>query len=141
MADLVTIEGELWYVRVYEPETDPWDNTKWNLTIYPDKDSMNTVMDLQAQGVRNKIRKDARGYNISYSRPQKVGQQILLPPKATLPDGTPLGDQMVGNGSKGKVTLEIREFTRQGMKSVAARLDSIQFTDFIPYEKGATKGF
>lgn len=140
MTEYVTIEGELTWCRLDKPETDPWQNTKWKATVYPTPADLTKVMDLQSKGVRNTLKKDDKGYYVTYSRPSilktKKGEVALDKPKVYGADGKTelVGD--IGNGSKGIVKLEVRSFvTPQGGKGHAARLHSVLVTEHIPYKK------
>lgn len=139
MTDYITIEGELAWVRCDTPETDPWDNTKWRATVYPTPADLPKVMDLQSKGVRNTLKKDDKGYYVSYSRPAfiktKKGKIDLDKPKVYQADGkTELGAP-VGNGSKGIIKLEVRSFkTPQGGTGHAARLHSVLIKELVEYK-------
>ena len=141
MTEYVTIEGELSWVRCDKPETDPWDNTKWKATIHPTAADLSKVMDLQSKGVRNTLKKDDKGYYVTYSRPSvlktKKGNVHLEKPKVFGPDGkTEIDASTVGNGSKGIVKIEARAFkTPQGGAGHAARLHSILIKELVEYKK------
>lgn len=140
-SSFVTLKGELWYARTDTPETDPWGNTNYKVTLYPDKESLSNIMELQTQGIKNNLKKDDKGYYITYKRPHEKkmkGKNVELgQPRVLNADGTSLSD-FIGNGSKGEVKLEIYEYAFQGRKSKAARLDSIKVNELIPYEGTST---
>jgi hypothetical protein len=146
---LKTFEGELMWVRITNPElrmknkpTDP-DEYQWRAAIIPTKESLMDVMDLQSLGVKNKLKKtDDNRYIISFSRPEerknkRTGKvlQSFDAPKAFKADGvTPLTD-LIGNGSKGKLTVDVYEHAAfGGGKAHAARLHSITVTELVKYE-------
>lgn len=140
MTEYVTIEGELTWCRLDKPETDPWDNTKWKATVYPTAADLTKVMDLQSKGVRNTLKKDDKGYYVTYSRPStlntKKGKVTLDKPKVYAADGKTEINELIGNGSKGVVKLEVRSFkTPQGGNGHAARLHSVLIKELIPYKK------
>ena len=136
----IDIEGELHWARVDKPETDPWNNTKWKVTVYPTQEAMPKILDLQAQGCRNTLKKDEKGYSITFSRPvefkNKAGVVVsrLDKPKVFKTDGvTPL-EGLIGNGSKGVVRIELRSFkTPQGGQGHSARLEAIKVDELSPY--------
>jgi hypothetical protein len=124
---------------------DPWG--KWKHVLYLDPESLEKVRELQAQGVKNVLKKDEEGYYTTFSRPgQKVYKGIvkgLAPPEildGSLPkmaDGSypPMRpDVMVGNGSDITTVLEVYEHgTPGGGKAKAARwLSSIVF-NLVPF--------
>jgi hypothetical protein len=136
----IEIEGELHWCRTDKPETDPWNNTKWKATIYPTQEAMPKVMDLQAQGCRNTLKKDDKGYYVTFSRPVEIKNksgavvQRLEKPKVVKADGVTPIEGLIGNGSKGVVRLELRSYkTPQGGTGHSARLDAIKVTELIPY--------
>lgn len=146
---LKEIEGELMWVRVNAPEIkmknkpgDP-DEYHWRAAIIPTKESLMDVMDLQSLGVKNKLKKtEDNRYMISFSRPTerknrktgKVTQSFTAPP-VFLADGVTQTTELIGNGSKGKITVDIYEHpTMGGGKAHAARLHSIVVTELKKYE-------
>lgn len=136
-SSFVTIPGEIWYARTDTPETDPWGNTKWSVCLYPDKEAMPEVLDLMSKGIKNVLKKDDDNeYNITFSRPSeketKKGLMKFDPPKVFV-NGKPT-TELVGNGSKGDVKLEVMSFKGfQGANVTVARLHSLDIKDFIPY--------
>jgi hypothetical protein len=141
MTEFITIEGELSWVRCGKPETDPWDNTKWKATVHPTSADLSKVMDLQSKGVRNTLKKDDKGYFVTYSRPSelktKKGKIALDPPKVYGSDGkTEIDPNTIGNGSKGVLKIEARSFkTPQGGTGHAARLHSVLIKELVEYKK------
>lgn len=146
---LKEIEGELMWVRTASPElkmknkpTDP-DEYHWRAAIIPTKESLMDVMDLQSLGVKNKLKKtEDNRYMINFSRPterknKKTGKvlQTFNPPAVFQADGvTPL-TELIGNGTKGKMTVDVYEHpTMGGGKAHAARLHSIVVTELQKYE-------
>jgi hypothetical protein len=136
----VTLKGELYYARTITPETDPWGNTNYKVTLYPDAESLSTIMELQTQGFRNTLKKDDKGYNITYKRAHskqtKKGEWVLGPPKVYDADGKTEIKEMIGNGSKGQVKLEIYPYSFQGRASKALRLEAIKVDTLVPYSSG-----
>lgn len=138
MSDFVTISGELSWVRCDKAETDPWNNTKWKATIHPDAESLPKVMDMQAKGCRNTLKKDDKGYYVTFSRPTvmktKKGDIPLDRPLVFSTDGQTEITDMIGNGSKGSVKVEMRSFkTPQGGTGHSARLHSVKVDELLPF--------
>lgn len=144
-----TLEGELNWVRTKTPEmspaqfkskpTDP-DKYFWKTMLRPTQDSLIKIMDMQAKGVKNKLGKDDKGYYINFNRPvetfDKNGRvkEKFNPPKVYKADGSTEITDLVGNGSKGFVKIELYEHGAPGGKKAhAARLDSIMVTELVPY--------
>lgn len=138
-----TLEGELHYVRTKEAEQSPFTPAgqppkfQWKLMFRPNQESLMKVMDMQSKGVKNQLKKDEQGYYVNFSRPTEIrtkkGVIKLDPPKVTNADGSVI-DELIGNGSKGTIRVELYQHnTPNGGKAYAARLDSITVTDLIPY--------
>jgi hypothetical protein len=138
------IKGKLSWVRPDKP--DPWGNYK--ATIHPDDEGLNKIRDLQSKGLKNTLKKDEDGYNVTFRRPtQKMmkGKVVAFTPVELL-DGTqpkladgsfpPLRDVAVGNGSDGVIKLAVYEHaTPSGGKAVAARLEAIRIDELVPFKK------
>lgn len=146
MTEFVFVKGKAKWFRHITPEvfTAPDGSTKesWKHTLYPDQDSLETIRDLQSQGMKNILKKDEDGYYINFSRgtTQKKGGLLvrLDAPKVVLNDGkTEYGD-MVGNGSDIITKLEVYEHRvpNQTKKSKAARWLSTRIVTLVPYDKG-----
>lgn len=132
--EFVYITGKLKWVRVQTP--DPWNN--WKVTVYPDNPSLDKIRELQAEGVKNVLKKDEDGYFVVFRRPASKtmkGKVVgFAPPEVLQKDGTPLRDVLVGNGSDGVVKLEVYSHnTPGGGKAKAARLLALRVDNLIPF--------
>jgi len=130
----VFIKGKLSWVKVKAPN----DWGKWTVTVHPDQASLEIIRDLQAEGLKNVLKKDDEGYYVAFSRPtQKLikGKVIGMAPPVVVDDkGEPL-DKNIGNGSDGIVKLEVYAHgTPGGGRAKAARLESIKVMNLVPYE-------
>lgn len=134
--EYVFLTGKLSWVKTTVP--DEWG--KWKATIHPNNESLEKIRDLQAEGIKNVLKKDEDGYCCTFSRPtQKMikGKVVgLAPPEVLQADGkTPLTGVLVGNGSDGVIKLEVYPHgTPGGGKAKAARLLSIKVDNLIPFE-------
>lgn len=145
-----TLEGELNWVRTKTAELSPaeWkkkpsdpDKYTWKCMLRPTQESLRKIMDLQAKGIKNKLGKDEKGYTINFNRPTerldaKSGRVLekFDAPKVFKADGFTEINELVGNGSKGFVKVEVYEYNiKGGGKGHAARLDSIMVTELVPY--------
>jgi len=129
------VQGKLSWVKCDKP--DEWG--KWKATIHPTPASLEKIRDLQAEGLKNVLKKDEDGYYVSFSRPtQKLirGKVVgLTPPPIIGEDGAPF-TKAIGNGSGGILKLEVYQHnTPGGGKAKAARLESVKITDHIPFER------
>lgn len=131
----VFVKGKLSWCYLHKP--DDWNN--WTVTIAPDKDSLETIRDLQAQGLKNVLKKNEDNeYIVRFKRStsrQVKGKLIgMTPPEVIGTDGEPLLKN-IGNGSDGIVKLEVYEHgTPGGGKAKAARLEAVKITNLVPYE-------
>lgn len=116
---------------------------KWKATVHPDKASEEIVFRLQKEGCKNKVGKDDDGYYVTYSRQPNItvrGQVIgLAAPEVLNPDGTPLTQALIGNGSDGTLKLEVYPYHVHSdppgvKKGKAARLLSIRVDNLVPFE-------
>ena len=142
--EYVFIQGKLSWVRCESPNE--WG--KWTVCVHPTAESLEKIRELQAQGMKNVIKKDDDGYYTTFGRPtQKMlkGKVIgFAPPEILIPDGknddgTPrvkkLTGILVGNGSDGVVKLEVYSHgTPGGGKAKSSRLLSILVTNLVPFE-------
>lgn len=114
---------------------------KWSVVLYPDNDSLETIRELQAKGMKNTLRKDDEGYNVNFGRPvskenRKTGQLMTFnPPKVVDKDGQPMDGVSIGNGSDLTIKLEVYEHAVPGTqkKAKAARLVSVRVDNLIPF--------
>lgn len=143
MANLVTLEGTFyWAQHIYEPTETPFKDKHgnlrwvWKVMFLPTPDSLMQIMDLQSKGVKNQLKKnDNNQYYVNFSRPTKDSAgKALRPPFVFAADGQTVITDAIGNGSKGKLTLDLYEHkTPTGGKANAARLYSITVTDLVTY--------
>lgn len=142
MANLVTLEGTFyWAQHIYEPTETPFKDKHgnlrwvWKVMFRPTPESLMQIMDLQSKGVKNQLKKDEQGYFVNFSRPTKDSAgKALRPPFVFAADGQTVITDAIGNGSKGKLTLDLYEHkTPTGGKANAARLYSITVTELVTY--------
>lgn len=147
MANLVTLEGTFyWAQHIYEPTETPFKDKHgnlrwvWKVMFRPTPDSLMQIMDLQSKGVKNQLKKDEQGYFVNFSRPTKDSAgKALRPPFVFAADGQTVITDAIGNGSKGKLTLDLYEHkTPTGGKANAARLYSITVTELVTYNSSGS---
>lgn len=143
------LEGEFHWIKAVDAEKSPFtlkgepDKYAWKTMFRPNQESLLKIMDLQSKGVKNKLSKDEAGYYVNFSRPTEIktgkGPIKLDPPKIYAEDGaTAISGNDIGNGSKGKITLEIYEHkTPNGGKSHAARWYAATITNLVSRTAGA----
>lgn len=143
----VELEGELYWTRLKDPELSPFKNKptdpdkyQWKTMLRPTQESLLKVMDMQSMGVKNKLGKDEKGYTVNFNRPteqrNKRGEIVKRfdPPKVTLADGS-VFEGLIGNGTKGVVTVELYEHGGpNNTKAHAARLHSVVIKELVEYK-------
>lgn len=116
----------------------------WSVELYPIPEDLEKVRELQAEGIKNLVKKDEDGYFIRFKRdPQKTIQLrtgevktlFFTPPTVSMADKTPIPDGVaIGNGSDVTVLLEVYEHgTPNGGKAKAARLEGIRVDNLVPF--------
>lgn len=137
----------------YRPDVaNKWN--KWSHQLHPDAPSMEILRDLQADGLKNMIKKDDDGYYLNVSRPVNkqtaTGKVIVFQPPETFDkDGVPYKGA-VGNGSDVTTKIEVYTYSPPGgapskaMRWVSTRIDNlIPFNpdkDLNEWEKEAAEG-
>lgn len=137
-SEILELKGKLMWVRCVDLNK----YGKWSLDLYPDADSLEKLRELQADGVKNVIKKDDEGYHVQISRPptvefQKGVVQSVTPPKIRDKDKLPLPENIrIGNGSDGIVAVERYKYKLPNSeKRVSAiRLYGIQVMNLVPFE-------
>ena len=135
-SELIDVKGKVKFIHAVN--LNKYD--KWSIVIYPTNESREKIYDLQAQGIKNVMKKDEDNqYYIQFSRePTKLirGKVIafaaprVLDSKGEIMDGT-----KVGNGSDVTVRLEVYQHgTPSGGKAKAARWDSLRVDNLIKWE-------
>lgn len=136
--ELLDLKGKLMWVRCVDLNR----YGKWSLDLYPDAASLEKLRELQAEGVKNVIKKDDDGYHVQISRPptvefQRGVVQSVTPPKIRDKDKKPLADNVrVGNGSDGIVTVEVysHKVPNSEKRAKAMRLYGITVENLVPFE-------
>lgn len=136
--EFIQLKGKGKFVQV--KGMNPW--KKWTVTLYPDPDSLEVMRDLQAKGIKNRMRKDDDGYHMIFNRPSEKeieeanGMKRLIyfsPVEVTDAEGKPF-DNLIGHGSDLTITLEIYQHnTPAGGKAIAARLYAVRVDHLVPY--------
>lgn len=135
-AEMIDVHGKIMFIHAVG--FNKFD--KWSITIAPDNKSLEIIRDLQAQGVKNVMKKDEEnGYYIQFSRePTKLmrGKVVAFTaPKVIGADGLPIDGTRVGRGSDATVRLEVYQHgTPSGGKAKAARWDSVRVDTLVPYD-------
>jgi hypothetical protein len=121
---------------------------KWSTIVYPDTESLEKIRELQAEGVKNTIKKDEDGYFVRFTRPPTIDKFIhgigkqkvaLEAPKVVGKDGIPI-EELIGNGSDGTLKIEVYEHgtppapgSSKPGKAKAVRWMAARIDNLVPY--------
>ncbi len=151
ITEFVYLQGKCKWAKLISPN----DYQKWVITLYPNPESLEKVRELQAEGMKNILKKDEDGYNITFNRPlEKIyasGRRTGFDPPAILwKDSKPMKDPpQIGNGSDVTIKLEVYShgIPNSQRKAKAARLLTVKIDNLVPYvrdseeqEQRAAKG-
>jgi hypothetical protein len=143
MSEKVVLKGTLKWVRTHEPE-EFQGKKSWKATIVPDQESLQKVMELQARGCKNQLKMDTDGegkkfYYINFSRPtekkKKTGEvfKTFTPPVVKDRSGNVISE-MIANGAKGDMILEISSFKGSFGNVTTAMFDGLVLDEWQKYE-------
>lgn len=110
----------------------------WSVTLHPDTASLEVLRDLQAQGMKNQMKKDEDGYFMAFRRdPSKLikGKMVAFTaPTVVDKEGIPMDGTRIGNGSDGTIRLEVYGHTTPaGGSSKAARFHGVRINNLVPF--------
>lgn len=137
-SEVVLIKGKLKWVKHIRPDT-AFEPHKWNLTIYPDVESLAKIKALKKEGMQNHLKMDDDGQYMAFSRPCertiRGRKEGLTPPDVRDKNGAPILVP-IGNGSDGVVELETyRHKTQQpGVMKKAARWTKLRVDNLVEYK-------
>lgn len=112
---------------------------KWSIEFFPNPESLEILRGLQAEGMKNVLKKDEDGYFIRFSRePSKKIKGVTVefaPPIVMDKDGQKIsGNKTFGNGSDVILALEVYSHaTPSGGRAKAARMKGVKFINEVPY--------
>lgn len=136
MSEIIDVHGKVKFIHAVN--LSKFD--KWTITIYPDPKSLEVIRDLQADGLKNQLKKDDDGYYTSFHRePNKKIRGVVkafAAPRVLDKDGKTLMDGMkIGWGSDVTVRLEVYKSSPTSLyKYIAARWDSLRVNNLVPFE-------
>jgi hypothetical protein len=134
-SEYIFIQGKIAWFRPKVPNK--WN--KWSVQIHPNDVGLEKIRDLQAQGLKNQLKKDDDGYFLNVSRPvtkETAAGRILSfkPVEVFDADGKPF-DSPVGNGTD--ATLKVEVYTHDtpgGGKAKAMRWESARIDNLVPFQ-------
>jgi hypothetical protein len=112
---------------------------RWSITLEPDQKALERIRELQAEGLKNTLRKDDDGvWSVNFHRdPNKTirGKIITFAaPKVIGPDGLPMDGSKIGRGSDVTARVEVyRSGPKSMYKYVACRWDAVRVDSLVPF--------
>lgn len=131
-----TVSGTIKWAKVFEPG-DNFDKTgkEWSVDLYPDKESIATIK-ASGSAVSPKVGDDGVFYK--FKRPvQKVtrsGMILNFEPPAVLDSEKKPINQLIGNGSKGKVVFSVYT-PMKGTSRPGTRLEAVIVDELVEYHR------
>src|SRR6476620_8282057 len=109
---------------------------RYSIVLYPDSASLQKINDLKAAtpAILNTLKKDEDGYFMKFTcEPNKnIGGKVVVFQVAVLkPDGAPLTESLIGNGSD--VTIKLEYYTYRKGEGAAVRLKAVRVDNLVPY--------
>jgi len=136
-SELINFTGKIRWVLVVDPNK----FGKWSIQFYPNNDSLEHLRELQAQGIKNVMKKDEDGYHMQISRPTSIEfakgvATPVLPPKVRDKDKQPIDGRSIGDGSDAIVTCEYYSYTvpQSKQRGKAIRLYGLTVNELVPKE-------
>lgn len=106
---------------------------KWSVTLYLDKDGIEKIRELQAEGLRNVIKRDDDGDYISFHR-DPSNPRAHTPPKCIDAEGKPIDGSTIGWNSDVEVSLDVyKSGPKSQYKYVAIRWEGVKVHNLVPY--------
>lgn len=135
-SSLEKFKGKVAWVRGNQPNK----YDKWSIEFYPERESLDRIRDLQAEGVKNVIKKnDDNEYHLQISRPVQIEfrkgvKEPVQPPKITY-QGQPY-DKPVGNGTDGTVICEVytHRVPNSEKRAKAMRWYGLDIDNLVPFD-------
>lgn len=128
------VQGKLKFASLFQPDI----YNKWYATIYLTPESLEKIRELQAEGLKNQLKKDEDGWYCNFSRPASKeikGRIRGYEPPTIIMNGLPF-NEAPGYGSDVKLELEVyQHMTSGGGKAKAARLKTVEVVNLVPWKK------
>lgn len=134
-SEYIFIQGKVSWLK--SKMTNKWN--KYSVQIHPNAEGLEIIRGLQAEGLKNNLKKDDDGYYVNFTRPAtkefRSGKVVTYaPPDVFDTAGKPF-DGGVGNGSDATLKIEVYQHeTPGGGKAKAARWVSARIDNLVPYE-------
>jgi len=141
--EIKRLEGKMDWIKCHPDFPEEYEGRKsWSVTLHPTKDSLETIRDMQADGIKNVVKRgDTPGdYYVKFSRKTekttKSGKVLEKydAPKVYLPDGSVFDNKkLLGNGCEGIVEVDFYQGVSTKGKYQVATLDAIRLNKVVYY--------
>lgn len=139
--EYIFLKGKVKWFRHIQPDASFGGTPKWKHQLYIQAEDLPKIKELQAQGVKNHLKKDDDGYYMNFSRVTQIQRRDgkivgLDPPLVTMAGSDlPLRDTMVGNGSDVTDKIEVYSHgTPGGGKAKALRWEGSRIDHLVPFD-------
>lgn len=129
----IFLSGKAKWVHTHKPDAK---YGKYSCVLYPDAASLEKIKELKSAtpSILNELKRDDEGDYMKFScDPNKVigGKMVIFQVNVLKPDGAPLTETLVGNGSD--VTIKLEWYTYRKGEGAAVRLKAIRVDNLIPF--------
>lgn len=135
---LKKLEGKMDWIKCHPDFPEEFDGKQtWSVTLHPTRESLDEVRDMQAEGIKNVVKKGTEpgDYYVKFSRKvakiNKAGKvtERFEAPKVYMPDGSLFDNKkMLGNGCEGYIEVDFYQGVTTKGKYQVATLDTVHLT-------------
>lgn len=143
MSEIKKLHGTLEWIKTDPSNPEEYQGKRsWSVTIHPDKPSLEIVRDMQADGIKNVVKRgEAQGdFYVKFSRKcektNKAGKVLktFTPPKVYMPDGSLYDNVKYLGTCEGSIDVLFYEHKMiGGGTSHAAMLEAVHLTKVVYY--------
>ena len=119
------------WAKVYQPDTKY--TPRWSIDIYPDAKGLKVMEGAGLEMLEDRETGEAF-YKTTRNVATKAGKQ-LSPPRVVNMNKEPITD-LIGNGSKVNVIMNVKEVDNFGKKKMKGYLEAVQVVDLVNYSGG-----
>ena len=137
------LEGKLEWIKCHPDFPEEYEGKKsWSTIIHPTKDSLEVVRDMQADGIKNIVKRGTEpgDYYVKFSRrtekTNRAGKVLesFKPPTVYMPDGSVFDHKKMLGNCEGSIEVDFYQHPiKNGGKSHAAMLDTVRLTKVVYY--------
>lgn len=134
---LKKLEGKLEWIKCHPDFPEEFDGKKnWSTTIHPTRESLDEIRDMQAEGIKNVVKKGSEpgDYYVKFSRKtariNKAGKVLesFQAPKVYLPDGSLFDNKKMLGTCEGYIEVDFYQGVTTKGKYQVATLEAVYLT-------------